>query len=318
MRPLERPFPRRVRITGDPVSRAFYGWRLAGRTEGARRIAITLPGPMPTGPVWAAVRRPGGLEWQVPRQVRRGERVSCLLPAGTCLIGAGPVAPEPRRATAPAWAPPDAVAGPVVVIAGQHPGEDPAIRVAGDIARVLERRLDLPGRVVVLPIVNATGRCAGHTRETADGLDPNRSWHLDGIAELAGLRPLLAGARFVVDLHGDEFARRPYTVGPVVAGRPEIAAAAETFADRFRRACPDVGSRPKAPGAGEDDPGILVNWLASRGVPGVMVELPMRLCRSPARACFRSVRTAERRAAAALVAAIAGTLQADATTETDR
>ncbi|MFO1151166.1 MAG: hypothetical protein U1E62_22545 [Alsobacter sp.] len=168
----------------------------------------------------------------------------------------------------------------IIVLAGQHPGEDSSICLALSMRSIALRRADWRQRVWIVPLANESGREARYTRDTKTGIDMNRSWHLTGQAEVDRLRDDLSHARFVVDLHADEFAWRPYMVGPVDAAR-HIRKDVTDFQRAFMSRCRDAGSRPRPPGPGEDHPGILVNWLASMGVPGVMLELPMRHRRRP-------------------------------------
>ena len=272
-----RPFPRCLIVRGDPVSGAFYGWCVRGWTERRRTIDVVLPAPLPTGPLWTARSTAAGICWEVPRQWAKGRQMRIALKPGDFAIATGP-RPLDR-------VPPDhfEIGGAPgcrqlsVVIAGQHPGEGTAIALALEVARVAAVAWPrTAGRLVVIPLVNRSGWDRGFTRETRDGGDPNRSWHDPArLHDFTALRAMLAEASFVLDVHGDEFALRPYLVGPTPASSG-IAAEVAGFADVLGARVSTLGARPRAPGAGEDDPGILVNWLAAQGVPGAMLELPMR------------------------------------------
>lgn len=278
-----RPFPRCLMVRGDPVSRAFYGWCVKGWTDRERTLDVVLPAPLPTGPLWTARSTGTGLVWQVPRQWAKGRHLRIALKQGAVAVATGPRpldddlparfefegAPECRRLS--------------VVIAGQHPGEGTAIALALEVARVAGHAWPrTAGRLLVVPLVNRSGWDRGFTRETRDGRDLNRCWNAPaGLPDLMALRATLAHASFVLDVHGDEFALRPYIVGPAPASRG-IATEVSAFTDALCARMPTLGARPRAAGTGEDDPGILINWLATQGVPGAMLELPMRL-RSGAR-----------------------------------
>ncbi|MDX2159577.1 MAG: hypothetical protein SFW09_23985 [Hyphomicrobiaceae bacterium] len=199
----------------------------------------------------------------------------------------------------------------IVVIACQHPGEDGAERVARDMAERLQQ-VPLPGATIdIVPLVNGEGRLIGLTRETPSGIDLNRCWHIaPSDIRLSRLRQGLAVADFVIDIHADEHADRPYTVAPApcpVAVQARVVAFREAFAAHLAHAT----RRPRPIGAGEDDPGILVNWLAKCGVPAVMLEVPMQLARARHSADFQSVRHRERRLAVAAIAGLEAVLKAD-------
>lgn len=265
----------RVKVTGDPSSGAFYGWRLSGLVKRQRRLMISLPARSPTGPVWT--RRRADQDWERPRQFHRGREIVLVAPAGTRTLAWGPTVDDlngrPVAFRFPGRGP---VARRVVIIAGQHPGEDPAIGLALDIAKQAAASRNFDAEVHVFAAVNIGGGRRGHSRETETGSDLNRCWHLPSAdPQLAAIKTLLLEADFVLDIHGDECASQPYLVGPTPC--PErCAGAVATFATSVERSIPTLGRRPRPPGDGEDDPGILVNWLARQGVAGVMLELPMR------------------------------------------
>lgn len=219
------------------------------------------------------------------------------VPGRTCLLAAGPVAcMPPRRLVRPALAG-DAVPKRIVIVAGQHPGEDPAVDMAARIADRVAMGAIARAEVTVITIANETGWVRGHTRDTADGLDPNRCWHLTLSPGAASRhQALLAAADFVLDLHGDEYASRAYLAGPEPCP-PTVEPSIAAFTAALWRCCPYLGTRPRAPGAGEDHPGLLVNWLAGQGVAAVMLELPMRL--SMSRGVASVIRLERRQAAIA-------------------
>ena len=297
-----KPVPAHIRVMGDPGGKAFYGWRRHGVTQRTRTVTVQLPGRLPTGPIWAQRLAGGRPHWYVPEQRMAGNLARVTIRAGTSCVAAAPVvssAPGPlhlRRGGRQQ-------ARRVVVLGGQHPGEDTAIRCVSDMGSLL-----LAGHAacdaLLVPLVNRSGWLADFTRETGTGIDLNRSWHMPGLDNAAeDLRAALLGADFVLDVHGDEWADRPYAVWPQPAHAalsPRITRFSEIFA--LRAAMPL--RRPRPVGAGEDDPGILVNWLARRGVPGLMLELPMRHAVSRRSASFAGVRALERRIAAAAVAAL--------------
>ena len=277
-RPFDkRPFAAWLRVRGDPGGGAFYGWRVEGWCDRSRYIAVSFPARLPTGPLWIARRVGGEVSWKVPRQRAAGALVHLELAPGTIAIATAPGpldAPMPERLGVGNDDGADRLA---VVIAGQHPGEGGAIALAIEIMRIAHTYWPRSaGRLLVVPLVNRSGWARAHTRETAEGRDLNRSWHDPAaLGDLAELREAMARATFVLDIHGDEHAVRPYRVGPTPA-LLQVAERVAAFSNAVGAVWPALGPRPRAPGEGEDDPGILVNWLARQGVPGMMLELPMR------------------------------------------
>lgn len=248
-----------------------------------------------------------GPSWYIPKQQHRGRDVTTTLLGGTNQVVASPGADDLFAPTRIASSRTKSVCR-AVVVAGQHPGEDAAIRVAVDMIDRFRRQSIDDLDVTIIPLLNACGRQAGHTRETQSGLDLNRSWHLINAHEAADKwRSLLCAADLVLDLHGDESADRPYIVAPSPLPAT-LRSAIDTLWWAFERRMPQHMRRPRPPGSGEDHPGILINWLAGRGVPGIMLEIPMRLAKSQRSASFRAVRARERSIAQAAVASVLDTI----------
>ncbi len=282
MRRRERPFAAVVRVKGDPSDGAFYGWRLQGSASSQRTILIKLPAPSPTGNLWACRCENGRLHWEIPQQHHRGRDVTLSIAKRTCAIATAPVGvdvPPETFMLGPFDCCGSSTLNHAVIIAGQHPGEDASLRVARIIAARTRQWANgnQPAlRISIVSLANASGRRSGHTRETSLGRDPNRLWHIAGAdPEVDRLRALVSGASFVVDLHADEYSAAPYVVRPAPCPT-SVASDVASFFNGFERAYAGRLQRPRAPGFGEDHPGILINWLAARGVPGVMIELPMR------------------------------------------
>lgn len=302
-----RPFPAHIRIVGDPSSGAFYGWRREGMAARKRTLHIRLPSRSPAGLAWVGRRRTGRLEWMVPAQAHRGPAIRMQLPEGSRWISAGPLFEGKADVIRIASRQPSPQARRVVIVAGQHPGEDGAMRLAAAIGARMSFDAGLRLDVTIVPVLNTRGRLAGRTRETIGGADLNRCWHLDAAAapaEIATWRPVLEKADFVLDVHADELADRPYLVAP--APLPEaLAPVAMAMVAATAARLPVPMRRPHPIGPGEDHPGILINWLAVRGVPALMLEVPMRNVRSRRSASIQHLRQRELQLAGAVAAAIA-------------
>ncbi|MGE0699427.1 MAG: succinylglutamate desuccinylase/aspartoacylase family protein [Hyphomicrobiaceae bacterium] len=274
--PDRRPFPRQLVVRADPASRAFYGWRFRGWAAESCIATVRLPGRSPTGPAWAGRLIGTRLIWSVPRQVVHGPLLDIAIEPRTAIIASAPLPITIDEASSAVPIPASPADRRIVVIAGQHPGEGAAIGLAAALRDTIPWATRV-ARIDVVPQVNPGGFQSGFTRDAPDGRDLNRCWHLPpASAAEAALLDLMFAADFVLDIHADEFASRPYVVPPVPC-EPLPAGAVRRFERTLRERWPALGSRPRPPGEGEDHPGILVNRLAAAGVPGVMLELPMQL-----------------------------------------
>ncbi len=175
---------------------------------------------------------------------------------------------------------------PVWVIAQQHPGEAMAgwfveglvefLTGGGAAARALLESVGF----AIIPRMNPDGAAIGNHRTTPQGLDLNRKWaHESAPIEVSVTRAAMieSGARFFLDVHGDE--RLPWVFAQPPDGLPpvEVRNQVDAFQAEMLLLTPDYQTKHRYPYDSRVTPSLAfaTNWVHHQfGIPSLTLELP--------------------------------------------